>query len=1828
METVLPPSRVSSKSDWTSTFCEQLNSSLQHVQKRETTLSPVRPTPKRPRHSPPPPPLPAVNPTKLATMSPVTRRMARLPVKPSGERRLAVRADAMEVTEEIAHKREMQRRQMLKDVDADEFNDFVAYLQRFSRRPQTFMKKTEDQDEAALLATSGEGVIAELRQKILLFAKKGAMRYVDPQLLASVISILEKRIFESSRTCCLNQNGGISKESTRDATLGILSAATVLAILSAPGSPRKLLVEEMLDEIASLLKNCASVIIFPLRDPLYREMKPTKRRKKKRKNQRQPGRADSDPEQNSQAAENPDPDNDNKKSAIPRRAFLKQDEVLLNYFCLTLDTMSSLLEKERHLPDSVVSTTASTCCQSLSVTGIARLQVHAMKAACAIFQSYPQHRMAMLDDLREAASRVPAARRHLRSFKLPEDQTAIRACSALLAQLLCSATVAAPVSRGTDAKGDGDGDTDLVLVKNHKSSHDNAANLAMYVLNPMLQRAYNDRDVEYRAAFQALFEDILVLYGRPEWPSAELMLQTLSVSIITKLRSKNEKSVFARITSIEVLGSLVAKMCELYGGDILREGRQNGADNGEALALEVSKEQLLLYLDPEKSRQLGAAYSFCEARFISDDYSVAINFEEKSKGMAEERKHRDEDDCDDVIDGQEVSAPEKGSLLARVASEAIDRRRNVSERRLRGEDITRLAASEAAIFIGKNRSFTAGVKTILETILDGMHDSAPTTRAKSIKALASIDASCHGIIRVVPGVLKFIEGSCRDVSTLARDAALDLLGRSLLMDRNAPTDPNGQAQLPQKNKDQSQMHSEVSLFPKIFSIVEKRLCDTATSVRKRAISILKTVLSHDLAASERFRREPMKAMESIQEMRQHEARIIQICTSLVLRLDDPENTVREAAERTLRLGLFGFDISQQIRSSEDHDAQEASKLATRFVTVYARLPNGIHVSFMSRVVHKALLIKNQKLLSAIVSAVVDEMHDCEAAMARILNGRELRTLPELDRSKIRPFSVRRVACAFVLFAFGGLDKSLIIPHIRSLAPTIKGVQELGTSENDLKCVQKILNVLEIGFSDSTDFEQSFLEEVMHDVELIVCTSPLPLLEEAAVKCFCVVSKKLLFNEENPLKSAADSFHGFLVNSMASLRTDCASSASQKPSGMERNARGALVRLGLLVRYGNFESEFVSSVYKTLEAVCETVTGKHQRDLLPRAVIRALAHVLIRHRSYLPNGTKILGEVWLKSTTAAAPGSLQTISMSEGIHFSILQGFHDLLRDEEERNFTGKDEKMSTSEKDRAESGQGQGKTPIGFHNPDVSRGQSDSALDAKPVLAAEEDAEAGFLALSAQTMMPSFKNAVNSPSVQVRRMIANILGLLVRQGLLLPATVVTELFTLLLDRDLRCREYAHRVVAFLANRHSGMLASAAVPALRTCFENSFIARTTRVGDLSTEQPKQLAYHQPGANRTEALDDRLVIPSRPVPTVQQVTSLTVDERTGQALLSQALMSMRREQRRGVFESMMREFDPRVVLVVESPTDNSNDTRVQEEDIEHKMRISNGETEVLSSNKMDSEEEDDDEVANVGCASMDLSAANPRCSLPTLYCLASTLASIDYTNGAGVGGSLGQGGGTAAADTKLKYAKEDVTELVGIATRIISNSGQAILQMAKKLRRSRSPNVEKKQRVAHYASRMSLLLALKHHLKIERWKPLLSNDDAREEAELSSSSCRMPSFVPTVTYLKAANWNPDAFPHVTEETADAQLDLFSKQMKDDAIEDADITTSNRKESRQARKRGSSRRASSKSANQGTVSIATPSPRRVVHPRRASTAKKLRYEGGDSGEDGSDFDPSMQD
>lgn len=1713
--------------------------------------------------------------------------------------------------QDVEHEQELRMQKALEHVDQQLVDELKQFLLTLVNKTEKYTPNATDTHTAYVQALSNLTYAEEFSTRLIHASKTGILMGIDFNLLKSITVILQARM---SHTHKLMESAVSQNQSTNfsqsECLLALYAAQACLAILTAENAHRLLIVEELLDDIAAILKATCTMIVFCAYDPAYsmQQVKSTTNKRSNRKRRNNELNDDHDHD------DDPDSNARSRSSRRTKRPMTKMQRDIMDACCAIMQSLGILFSGELRLPDPFTGQISNLVIQSLSVAGITKLQFKAVDVAGAIFAGYPALRLSMLADLREKASNMPSSKRDLRGFQLIGERATVRMTTSLFAQLLGHACSYQEDKDGQGSKAPVSGAIlNAEWTKSRKEAYDLAAKLAAHFLEPMLSRAATDRNPDFRAAFTALVEDVLELYGRPDWPSAELILQTLSVSMITKLRVQEEKPAHFRILMLEALGALAAKMCTVYGKKIIEMGLEIDRKRDLGDSLELHRESLLVYLNPKKSIRNAAAHFFYESMFVADDLSKLL----KMKKSLEEQKRVDEDNAMDV------DIPTSEDIHEKLLRTGDKRSRQVAKKLSGGAVIEWNTAKESAVHIGASRSFANGFNTILEAILDGVQDDAPTVRARSIRALTSVDNAHHGILRAFPSALRTIEESCRDISTLARDAALDLLSRSITQHKDSKTNERSG-----NHVSSPEVEVNVTMFDRILGVVEKRLNDAAVSVRKRAITIMRLVLREALdqwkLASQSNEYDSLGVDTTRNQL---EKRIVRVCSKLVPRVEDQETTVREASERALRLGLFELDTSDRSNSVSASRAEDVEVFSERLITVFTTLQPAMRANFLGHLLSTDLLKKHSEMISNLVSKTVSLLYDYEEKLVDFVEppGATLADIRELRKS----YAERRAACASLVTSFAELDAKLLLPHYRPMAAIIKGVERKNLSHGDLFCMQRVLRVLELvlktpsnsGIQTMTESDD-FLQSVLQDVETIVCRYAYTALEEPSVRVLCVIAKRSnLRNGPELLQGTAHNFLQFLQKHMSSLRALCrpASFPIQHARALESNGRCALVRVGLLARFADFEQKFNRTVYDTLATACEETCTKTTNGNLAKASIRGLYHVIIRHRYLLMPGTEVLLKC-MRNCGDTMNGHMHTspnvsakvngkLSIAESVQLCVIQGFLELLRDEEDRN----------SSPDFEESAQGRGAgSTRSAEGAEIEESQTKGGSEGRTgqtqnVLAAEEDSEAGFLAASAQIMAKTIEESISSRRVVIRQSAANVLALLVRQGLVLPASVVKSFFCLMLDNDMQCRELAYRVVSFLSKRYSGMLSSATVPAFSSCFEPSFYVR---YGFYPRAETRRL-----NGEAVPMQNDGVASPTstqNTITSIEDLMGMALNRKTRYALLSPAIMALSRDQRRGVLASIMKRFDPRVKDGPrQSPTPHFSDGAVND------VEMSNGDAAFMSQDSLavdQVEEVIDEDVGRVSTSDTHVTFGDNVTELPVLYFFAITLASIDYTNGAGVGGSLSQGGGTAAADVKMRNAREDVGGMVSTATRIIANSGQIVMRALEGLDQE---SLERKKEIALAAARLSLLLSLKTHLKVMRMKRQLDADEEEEvELDAPAANCSMPPFSPDVFGLRLATFDYQVSERYNEdEDINDVVKAFRRLMQEDKIDEKDITGSLR------RVRGVNRRKSGTGLGRGRNGTSPATPRRTSSKAGGSTRKPKRRQiriGQSGDEDDSDYNP----
>jgi cohesin loading factor subunit SCC2 len=452
--------------------------------------------------------------------------------------------------------------------------------------------------------------------------------------------------------------------------------------------------------------------------------------------------------------------------------------------CRVYEKLVDLFVNECGLVESLVSQVLSLAISSLSVDGVVQMQLSASKVVEAIVASYPEHDKAVIDDLCEQLSKLPPNRRALRMCRVDGGSKYVRVASAILVRVLNviggrnETRIDVPSSAAKRS-----GSVELLP----SDMRNRCLRFAFRVAEETLMRAFRDRDAELRAALQALFTDLLELYSLPEWPAAELLVQALGVRLVIMLRNDSDMSVYARSTSLDLLGALAARVCVLFGDSALQT--DNG-DNGAGLWTDVAYRN-----DVVKRRALVVSYlreraktdPCCEYAQLFHCVQFAVDDGDACKEdckLRARREHLEDAGNRSDVDGEESLVNIPREELTRVRREAMELGSHALTESLQHLKASASSHSRddvvaALQFICQRRSFGRQLFKVIDTIRDGLLQPEPTLRARAIKALSAVVEAEPTVLKNVPTLLTAIESSCMDVSKSVREASLDLLSRSV-----------------------------------------------------------------------------------------------------------------------------------------------------------------------------------------------------------------------------------------------------------------------------------------------------------------------------------------------------------------------------------------------------------------------------------------------------------------------------------------------------------------------------------------------------------------------------------------------------------------------------------------------------------------------------------------------------------------------------------------------------------------------------------------------------------------------------------------------------------------------------------------------------------------------------------------------------------------------------------------------------------------------------------------------------------------------------------------
>ncbi|PWI64132.1 hypothetical protein PCL_12116 [Purpureocillium lilacinum] len=309
-----------------------------------------------------------------------------------------------------------------------------------------------------------------------------------------------------------------------------------------------------------------------------------------------------------------------------------------------------------------------------------------------------------------------------------------------------------------------------------------ASQTASYIINFMVKRVVgtiNTGDTHYRRLLDLFVEDLTTCLDSPEWPSAELLLRLLMVTMV-QLFDAPKMAAPARNIALELFGTMSAAISRLRSYVKKTASALEGSDAGELsqylsdlatqlLEQDCQMEQIVAWSGPLRSTleylqgqcskipHLSSAVSFMIADWASKIDSAYYSFPEADR----EQQH------------------ELGRLAYRLRLTIDDKKRSSCEYTFKA--VTRKQARFAFSILLLRSPLFQSFEKIFHVLLGSIASDQATIRSKSLKSVDQILETDPSILDGDSKVVQLILDCSSDSSTQVRDTALSVLGKCIGM---------------------------------------------------------------------------------------------------------------------------------------------------------------------------------------------------------------------------------------------------------------------------------------------------------------------------------------------------------------------------------------------------------------------------------------------------------------------------------------------------------------------------------------------------------------------------------------------------------------------------------------------------------------------------------------------------------------------------------------------------------------------------------------------------------------------------------------------------------------------------------------------------------------------------------------------------------------------------------------------------------------------------------------------------------------------------------------
>ncbi|KAL0029310.1 hypothetical protein WJX79_009424 [Trebouxia sp. C0005] len=619
--------------------------------------------------------------------------------------------------------------------------------------------------------------IRALNNRLTKLALANSIRLVQSDQLLLLLDALDSTIQQGDSLLvgtCAQDN----VQQQAQILLSVEACMACLQILAAPGMPKQVYKEELIDRLVGLVRFHLLHNVLVFYDAAFCQAQ--------RPELLNPDEDDFDGQEAQPGSKKKTPKSARK--SVPKLRVPASAKAIQSGLEVVLQLMGQLMTAVL-LQHSTLLTLSRVACQILIVEGVDLLQIKAAGLLIAIFQHCPPLQNTLMEDvLTQVLPRVPVGKRCPRAYLVGDEKSAsIQVIVAMLVQMV-QACVHLPVSSGQD---DSSGVADLRDCFAPAVAHSDIFWHGCFDRFPSAKAQKSDSDQDVKQLVEQIILDLLRVQNLPAWPAAGTVL-IRCINALGGPKGLQHPDASVRQISVDLLGLIAA---HLYKDALTAEDNQAwltqfAASDGEDAGSEAHMvaQHLLLDFLADRHQQKDTALSLSARTFLT------------CRLFADEL----------------TSLRAAAALTQQQQAQLLVKYHNTSEQLEKGLvcDLNAGEAARLSAALMQQGPLGTGRKGLL-TWLIGAADNTKqvaTTRAKAVKALGSVAETDPRLLASL-AVQKGVNKALQDDAVSVREAAVDLLGKHISSSRD--------------------------LALVYFDVLATAVRDPGTSVRKRAVNIMR-----------------------------------------------------------------------------------------------------------------------------------------------------------------------------------------------------------------------------------------------------------------------------------------------------------------------------------------------------------------------------------------------------------------------------------------------------------------------------------------------------------------------------------------------------------------------------------------------------------------------------------------------------------------------------------------------------------------------------------------------------------------------------------------------------------------------------------------------------------------------------------------------------------------------------------------------------------------------------------------------------------------------------